>query len=604
MAEASAGVRLNQMQVIGTHNSYHVAPHPSLAALIRSHGSAADSLDYTHRRLPEQFSRFGIRQIELDLFADPQGGRFSLPIGVQRAAENKLQPPPGPNKAAMNLPGIKVLHVPDFDYQTTVETFSKALEEVRDWSREHPAHVPILILLELKDQTAGAGLTQTAAWDEKMMASLEAEILQVFPRDQILAPDDVRGKHATLREAVLKEGWPELGSVRRKVLFALDNTDTLREVYMSGSANLSGKLLFVSVAEEHPAAAWFKLNDAKADFEKIQRLVGAGFMVRTRADTGTAEARQQDGSRRDRAFSSGAQFISTDYPEPQPSWGNYSVQWTNRIVARANAVSAPKLDPTVDLETLAIPALAPFPAGELDLLNARAIQSHEQRRLSEASADYDRLLALDPPRVPDQSRHAAMLKLAPVLRLAEGEPFELEQLVALHHPTRNVIAYHLFWDDDLDFPDDNDPTDHEVVWVEYDGSNLQSRRLFTYFHGRVLATDFTENQPAFAIEWGKHGSLPFGSTTDGQPKYVEFLRENWTRLTEHGTRRPDSPLAKGWPKRFNGDFASYARFPTELDFEAASGRVRSDLRDEMGERHDQSQSPFLQLCRKAGMAWE
>ncbi|MCI0540933.1 MAG: phosphatidylinositol-specific phospholipase C1-like protein [Verrucomicrobiales bacterium] len=139
------------------------------------------------RTSPVYWQPARIRQIELDLFADPQGGRFSRPMGIQRASANKLQPPPGPNEAAMNLPGIKVLHIPDFDYQTTVETFSKALEEVRDWSRENPAHVPIFMLLELKDQTAGEGFTHMAAWDEKMMASMEAEILKVFRRDQILS---------------------------------------------------------------------------------------------------------------------------------------------------------------------------------------------------------------------------------------------------------------------------------------------------------------------------------------------------------------------------------------------------------------------------------
>src|SRR5262249_35038943 len=72
--------RLNQIQVIGTHNSYHVAPAPAVLEWIASTGRRrAEGLDYTHRPLAEQFSRLGIRQIELDVFADPKGGLFAEP---------------------------------------------------------------------------------------------------------------------------------------------------------------------------------------------------------------------------------------------------------------------------------------------------------------------------------------------------------------------------------------------------------------------------------------------------------------------------------------------------------------------------------------------
>ena len=51
-----------------------------------------------------------------------------------------------------------------------------------------------------------------------------------------------------------------------------------------------------------------------------------------------------------------------------------------------------------------------------------------------------------------------------------GVPLQLaiRDLVAIHHPVQPWIAYHLFWGDDIDFPEDNDPADHEIVWVAYD----------------------------------------------------------------------------------------------------------------------------------------
>lgn len=131
LTQTWGGPRLNEVQVIGTHNSYHIAPHPSLAAMIRRRDpSAADSLEYTHRPLAEQLDRLGIRQIELDLYADPQGGRFARPLGLVKAAEHNLPVPPSPDLSIMGQPGIKVLHIPDFDYQTTAATFTEALRQV------------------------------------------------------------------------------------------------------------------------------------------------------------------------------------------------------------------------------------------------------------------------------------------------------------------------------------------------------------------------------------------------------------------------------------------------------------------------------------------
>jgi hypothetical protein len=137
--------------------------------------------------------------------------------------------------------------------------------------------------------------------------------------------------------------------------------------------------------------------------------------------------------------------------------------------------------------------------------------------------------------------------------------------VAVHHPSRPILAYHLFWADDIDFPDDNDPTDHEVVWVEYDPETLKSRRLFSYFHGRILEADSMGKDPVFAVEWGKHGGLPFANPSEARPFRAEMLHSNWRRLSQSGRQSPDSALAAGWPSRFKGAFEDYTRFDDPMD---------------------------------------
>jgi hypothetical protein len=122
-------------------------------------------------------------------------------------------------------------------------------------------------------------------------------------------------------------------------MFALDNGRHLRNAYLKDHPSLRGRLLFVSVDENDPAAAFFKLNDPVGGFDQIQRLVKAGFLVRTRADSDTVQARKNDPAKREKALASGAQFVSTDYPEANAAFSNYCVRFSGGIVARPNPVS-------------------------------------------------------------------------------------------------------------------------------------------------------------------------------------------------------------------------------------------------------------------------
>jgi hypothetical protein len=234
---------------------------------------------------------------------------------------------------------MKILHVADLDIRTRVYTLIDALKRIKEWSQAHPDHYPIMIMLEIKESGLGEGYTQPLPFSKSELKNLESEILQVFGKDEILKPDDIRRNRSTLREAVLQEGWPTLKQVKGKVVFAMDNTSPVRDRYIEDAMNLAGRLMFVSVDENHPAAAWMKINDPVGEFEKIQRLVRSGFMVRTRADSGTKESRLNDSSKKEKAFASGAQFISTDYPEPDTRFSSYQVRFKNNIKVRTNPVN-------------------------------------------------------------------------------------------------------------------------------------------------------------------------------------------------------------------------------------------------------------------------
>jgi hypothetical protein len=335
-------LRMNQLQVIGTHNSYHLAPEPDVLAAL---GPRAAAIDYTHRPLREQLETLGMRQLEIDVYADPKGGLYAEPRLADLAPGLERVARPGPE---MRRPGLKVLHGPPFDFRSTCPTFRGCLTEVREWSRAHPRHVPLVILVELKDGgpagSRDARRPVPIPFDASQMDGLDAEIRAVFDDTHLLTPDDVRGSASTLRDAVASRGWPTLADARGKVMFAMDNGGVYRDTYLAGHPSLEGRVLFVSVDATHPAAAFMKLNDAIGPAaDRIAQAVRAGFMVRTRADEPGREARTGDTTRRDSALQSGAQLISTDYPEPSPyaSGKGYVVKLPGGAVARCNPVSAP-----------------------------------------------------------------------------------------------------------------------------------------------------------------------------------------------------------------------------------------------------------------------
>ena len=348
-------VRLNEIQVIGSHNSYHLAAPPEESALRRTFiGVGEDRLLYQHDSLDTQFSSQRVRQIELDVWVDTAGGRYATPL--LRTATGQ-----GPYDPVMSEPGLKVLHTQDVDYHSTCLTLVACLQTVETWSAANPSHLPLAILIELKDSPldlGGIDFVDPEPFDAAALDSVDAEIRSVFDEDHLLTPDDVRGDHDTLEEAVLTDGWPTLGEARGKVMFLMDNGGDKRAVYRDGHPSLEDRVLFTNGVPGDADAAFVKENEAIADADRITELVEAGYVVRTRADVETLEARANDTTRRDAALASGAQWVSTDYPVPDHGYGfttDYSAGIPGGTVARCNPVNGPAGCVSADLEAISAP---------------------------------------------------------------------------------------------------------------------------------------------------------------------------------------------------------------------------------------------------------
>jgi len=332
-------VHLNEVQVLGSHNSYHIQPRPALLNALIVFSPEFQGFEYTHIPLYDQFETQGIRQIELDVFHDPDGGLYGNRPVLTLLGDDPMAPP------ALFEPGLKTFHVQDVDFESTCLTFVECLQDIDAWSRDNRGHLPLVVLIEVKDDPIpdplNLGFVVPLPFAADAFDAVDAEIRSVFPERRMITPDDLRGAHATLEEAILQDGWPTLKESRGKVLFLLDNGGGKRDIYVAGRPSLEGRVLFTNANPGDPDAAFVKRNDPIGDTD-IPGLVEAGYLVRTRADADTVEARINDTVPRDAALASGAQYVSTDYPVPDPDFGTpYFVEIPAGEPGRCNPLNAP-----------------------------------------------------------------------------------------------------------------------------------------------------------------------------------------------------------------------------------------------------------------------
>ena len=278
------GLRINQLQFVGSHNSYKKAMLPEhMAALEDLDPQAAAALAYAHIPLNEQLDS-GIRKLELDLFYEP--GSDDFVVG----------------------------HIQVIDMQTHCATLRACLRQLKSWSLLNPGHIPVWISFNAKDSSV-EGLPDPHLFDLVAFSSLDALLVEEL------------GAKLILPQKILTDSgpvWPYIDDVRGTFLVVLDEGGRKRELYLEGDKH---RVMFTTVAPPHRAAAIQIINDPVDDFSLIQSRVRAGYMVRTRADANTLEARIPDTVRRSKAFASGAQAISTDYyQDSNPFQTDYSVK--------------------------------------------------------------------------------------------------------------------------------------------------------------------------------------------------------------------------------------------------------------------------------------
>ncbi|KAH8728125.1 PLC-like phosphodiesterase [Phaeosphaeriaceae sp. PMI808] len=367
LAQSASGtkpdIRLNHIQVIGTHNSYHREITLAERAVFEKYVPSPEDYYYSHAELPIQLEHQSVRSFELDLHSDEKGGLYYPPAAWKLSnLTNATAPFDG---EVFKKPGIKVFHVTDFDPDSICHTFIDCLKSLKKWSDVNKHHVPILIDLELKTDApacllGGVCPGEATNWTLPRLLNVDAEILSVFSKSQLIRPDDVRKGGLTLEQSVLKYGWPRLHDVRGRFLFFFDNDpkpsdpNSPRELYRAAAPSLQNRAVFTNSLEGSPDGAIIKYNEPRGNGTAvIQDLVKKGYIVRTRSDIPIGTVKNKTIEMRDLAFKSGAQIVSTDFPVYGMSarWGwDFVVRFKKRRVARCNPVVAPKGCNDDDLE--------------------------------------------------------------------------------------------------------------------------------------------------------------------------------------------------------------------------------------------------------------
>lgn len=293
---------LNELQLKGSHNSFHRAPRLALSRTWR----------YSHAPLEVQLGSQGVRQLELDV----------------RYVNGEL----------------RVNHLPMVDGRSTCSRLHDCLGRIKRWSREHPAHLPVFVFIEVKEDITPSSL-------DGKLDSIDFAITRHFQRDMLLMPEDVAGTSTSLRDAIVERGWPSIDAARGRVAFVMFGPKRHKHAYTRGRPRLDGRVMFVAERDtKQPHTSVVFYDDPVHMRDEIASAVKQRFLVRTRADANL----ERSIVRRDAALASGANFISSDFVSPRDNW----VELGGTSAARCNPLSA-----SADCSALALsedvrPALA------------------------------------------------------------------------------------------------------------------------------------------------------------------------------------------------------------------------------------------------------
>ncbi len=310
VAELEAGIKFNEISFLGTHNSYQTAILDETMKLYENLETltfglfSAEGGEFESETLTRQLN-CGIRSFEMDIETFDRDGEISFTC----------------------------MHSPYIEMSTSCYDFSLALKEISMWSENNPNHLPITIIIEPK--SAFIPLKDMEFFNVEYAKAFD-KVLREGLGEKLFTPTDMLRDYASFGEMRAADDWCEVKDMLGKVVVLL-HEGGVTEDYISIDPSIKTQAMFPMLRPEDAErdCTSLILCNAPEELLEIQEdvIYGKKIMVRTRAD----KFAQITEERRENAFASGANIISTDYPvRTDLKQGDYFVTFDGMTTVRKN----------------------------------------------------------------------------------------------------------------------------------------------------------------------------------------------------------------------------------------------------------------------------
>ncbi|MBO7179262.1 MAG: phosphatidylinositol-specific phospholipase C domain-containing protein [Clostridia bacterium] len=282
------GVKLNEIAILGTHNSYQTLATKETRFLmniieaITFEKFGLNTFDFEMDTLTEQLE-MGIRNVEIDIETLDK--------------DNKIE--------------FKVTHNSIVDNASSAYDFTKAMEEIKLWSDNNPDHIPVIIIVEPKSFVIEVNGMKKFSLD---YAKEVDKILENTLGDSLLTPKDMLRDYASFKEMRENDDWLTLKEAQGKIIVLLHDCD-VTESYIALDESIKTQKMFPMLRYDDRNESYTSFileNDAwNADSRKSESIDECKLIVRTRAD----KYPDYSDERYEVTENCGSQIITTDFPE-------------------------------------------------------------------------------------------------------------------------------------------------------------------------------------------------------------------------------------------------------------------------------------------------
>ena len=282
----SKDVKINEIAVLGTHNSYQLLGTAPKRALMRtlqiiSFGAVENKAVFEMDTFTEQLEN-GVRNLEIDIETVDNEGSISFIVS----------------------------HKPILDNVSSAYNFENALKEIAMWSDNNPGHLPIYLLIEPKSNVPSINNMQD--FSVKYAQEFDKVLREVLG-EKLLTPKQAMGEHESLEAMRDANDWPTLKEAAGKVIVLMHPCDITQD-YINTDTSIKTQAMFPALgfdSIDKSYASFIIENDPSSAVKNNKITVEEKrLMVRTRADDYPDFSDERYGF----AKNCGSHIITTDYP--------------------------------------------------------------------------------------------------------------------------------------------------------------------------------------------------------------------------------------------------------------------------------------------------